>query len=435
MSHQRDREHRVVVTGIGVVSPIGIGVDAFWDSLLNLRQGIGPVEMLSASPLPHHVAGEVKGFEAGKHTKTKDQKKSLKVMCRDIQLGVVSAWQALDHAGVVPGAVEPERLGVEFGANLMLCPPPELARACYACLDDQGRFVFEQWGTKGLGDMEPLWLLKFLPNMPACHIGIAADARGPNNSITLDDASGGLVLGEALRVIARGHADIIITGATGTRLHSVKSMHQAMWNKLADAPEGQVPACRPFDLRRNGQIVGEAAATLILEEEEHARKRGAKTYGRILGAGAACVAPKTGNRGDVRKALALAMKNALADARVTPADVGHICAHASGDPDEDRQEALAIHDVFGDLGSKVPVTALKSYFGNSGSGSGVLELAGSLVALSRGFIPATLNYEQPDPACPLNVVAGAHLATSNKIVLKANVTMMGQASAVVACGV
>lgn len=432
MSAQRDREQRVVVTGIGIVSPIGIGVDAFWSSLSGKVSGIAPLTHLPASALPGNLGGEVKGFEAAKYTKTKDQKKSLKVMCRDIQLGVVSAWLAMDHGGVAPGMVAPERLGVEFGANLMLSPPPELAPACYASHGEDGQFNRNLWGTKGMGDLEPLWLLKYLPNMPACHIGIYADARGPNNSLTLDEASGGLAVGEALRVIARGHADIMITGTTGTRIHTVKSIHAAMWDKLA---EGRAPAelSRPFSKDRCGQLAAEAACTMILEEQGHAEKRGAKTFGKILGAGASCVGTP-GSRGNIRQALALAMRAALADARLQPSDIGHINAHASGDPEADHLEALAIHDVFGPLGATIPVTALKSYFGNSGSGNGVLELAGSLVALSNGFIPATLNYSEADADAPLNVSA-EHRSASNKVVLKTSVTRMGQASAVVACGV
>jgi 3-oxoacyl-[acyl-carrier-protein] synthase II len=224
----------------------------------------------------------------------------------------------------------------------------------------------------------------------------------------------------------------MITGTTGTRIHTVKSIHAAMWDKLA---EGRPPAelSRPFSQDRCGQLAAEAACTMILEEQGHAEKRGAKTFGKILGAGASCVSVP-GSRGNLRQALALAMRGALADARIQPGDVGHINAHASGDPDADRQEALAIHDVFGPVAAKIPVTALKSYFGNSGSGNGVLELAGSLIALANGIVPATLNFSGSDSDAPLNVSA-EHRPAANKIVLKTSVTRMGQASAVVASGV
>jgi 3-oxoacyl-[acyl-carrier-protein] synthase II len=432
MSHPTEKQ--VVITGIGVVSPIGVGVEAFTASLMAAQSGITPVELLPFTPFPAHAAGEVKNFAAAKYAKTKEQKKGIKVMCREIQLGVVSATLALDHAGIADGQINPERLGVDFGANLMLSPPEDLASGCFACMDEQTHeFQFNRWGRQGLGEMFPLWLLKYLPNMPACHIGIAADARGPNNSITLDEASGCLVLGEAFRVIARGHADVMISGATGTRLHAVKSMHAAMWDKLAEPTDDPAKAARPFDRHRTGEVVGEGACTLIIEEAAHAAQRGAKLLGHVLGAGSSCVLGKDG-KPNIRQALAQAMQAALRDAGLQPSDIGHLNANASGSPAGDLDEAAAIHDVFGHDAERVPVTAFKSYLGNSGSGCGPLEIAASLVGLQHGVVFPTLNFETPDPACCLNVVHGKPLPIANKTFLKTNVTRMGQASAVVIRG-
>jgi 3-oxoacyl-[acyl-carrier-protein] synthase II len=277
--------------------------------------------------------------------------------------------------------------------------------------------------------MEPLWLLLFLPNMPACHIGIYADARGPSNSLTMGEASSGLAISEALRILERDSADVMICGTTGTTIHAVHSMHSVMWDKLAPAVNGDPSkACRPFDLNRAGQVVSEGSATMIMEEENHAVQRGAKIYGRVLGAGSVCV---TGN---TREALKRSMELALRDACLKPSDVGHINAHAVGDPEGDLQEALAIHDVFGSLGSTIPVTAFKSYWGNPEASCGTLEIVGSLLGLQHGVVMPTLNYETPDPKCNLNVVHGAPLPITNKIFIKANVTRVGQASAVVMSG-
>ncbi|MGQ0635469.1 MAG: beta-ketoacyl-[acyl-carrier-protein] synthase family protein [Planctomycetaceae bacterium] len=434
MSQLHVPEKEVVVSGIGVVSPIGVGIDEFWQSLRSGQSGIREIEMLSYSPVPRRIGGEVREFNPSAFTSTREQKKAIRVMCREIQLGFAAATLALGDASLKDGGVEPERLGVEFGANLMLSPPEDLAEACFSCINEADHvFHYEKWGEVGLGKMFPLWLLKFLPNMPACHIGIAADARGPNNSITLDEASANLVIGEALRVLARGHADVMITGSTGTRLHAVKSIHAVMWDALASSGDNPTEACRPFDLHRTGQVVGEGSGVLILEEAEHARARGARIYGRILGAGSSCAVSSEGH-GDLRRAMALAMQNALADAGVKPHEIGHINAHGLASKEADRAESLAIHDVFGDYATRVPVTALKSYFGNAAAGCGSLELAGSLVALKHGMIPPTLNYRVPDPECRLNVVADGPRATSNRVFLKISVTRMGQASAVVAAG-
>ncbi|MSR59611.1 MAG: beta-ketoacyl-[acyl-carrier-protein] synthase family protein [Planctomycetaceae bacterium] len=427
-------ERQVVITGIGVVSPIGIGVDDFWSHLKNGISGIRAIDLLPHSPVPRGIAGAVVDFDPSRFTKTREQKKAIRVMCREIQLGFAAATLALEDARIGEGGVAPERLGVEFGANLMLSPPDDLGEACSAAVDEETHeFRYDRWGDVGMPKMFPLWLLKYLPNMPACHIGIAADARGPNNSITLDEASANLVIGEALRVIARGHADVMITGSTGARLHEVKSIHARLWDQLANFDGPPAAACRPFDRNRTGQVIAEGSGVMILEDASHAENRGARIYGRILGAGSTCVSIP-GGRGDTRKALALAMKCALADAGLAPHEIGHINAHGLASTASDIAEAQAIHDVFGDYASKVPVTALKSFMGNAAAGCGSLELAASLISLHHGVIPQTLNYETPDPECPLNVVAGRPLETNNLTFLKLNVTRMGQASAIVASG-
>jgi 3-oxoacyl-[acyl-carrier-protein] synthase II len=362
-------------------------------------------------------------------------------MCREIQMGVASAALALEHAAIDPEAMDHERFGVDFGANLMFSPPDVLKDACWTCVDgDDPRreFHYARWGQgganegakSGMGSMEPLWLLRYLPNMPACHIGIFADARGPSNSITLDEASGNLAVGEATRVIGRGHADVMIAGTTGTRLHPVKTMHAALWDQLARSDAPPERWSRPFDRARTGQVVAEGACSFILEEEGFARSRGAKILGNVLGGGSSCVSNGQG-RGDLRRALVNAMRSALRDAGLSPGDVGHVNAHGLATREADREEAAAIHEVFGPRAGNVPVTALKSALGNSGSGCGTLELAGSLLALTQGVVPATLNYETADPECPLNVVHGAPLPVSNRVVLNVNVTRMGQASALV----
>ena len=424
---------RVVVTGLGVVSPIGIGADVFWEAIRNGKSGIRPIEMLPYTAAPGSAGGEIKDFNeaTAKSTYLKSQRKSIKVMCREIQLGVASAGLAIEHAGLDLASIEHERFGVDFGANLMFSPPDVLKDACYACVSSESKtFLYEKWGSVGMGSMEPLWLLRYLPNMPACHIGIFADARGPSNSITLDEASGNLAIGEACRIIERGAADLMLAGTTGTRLHAVKTIHAALWDTLAheDGPPEQW--CRPFDLNRSGQVIAEGACSLILEDERHATSRGATILATVLGSGASCSMHQSGQP-RLGRALANAMKSALRDAGVDIAEIGHINAHGLGTKDADAEEAAAIHEVFGPRAADVPVTALKSYFGNAGSGCGTLEIAGSILGLRNGVIPPTLNYETPDPVCPLRVVHGDAEPTSNKVVLSVNVTRMGQASALV----
>jgi 3-oxoacyl-[acyl-carrier-protein] synthase II len=425
---------KVVITGIGIVSPIGIGVDPFWESLSASRSGVRVGELFPGFAAPDGVGAEVRDFtdESARKTYLKEQRKNLKAMCREIQMGVASALLALQHSTIDLENIDHERLGVEFGANLMLSPPEVLREACDACCEEgTTKFQSSQWGQMGLTKLEPLWLLRYLPNMPACHISISADARGPSNSLTLDDASGNTVIGEAMRIILRGSADVMIVGATGTTLHPIKTLHQALWNDLARTPLEPERRARPFDQQRSGRVVAEGACSFILEDSSHAERRGAKIWGRVLGTGSSCVT-NSRQEGNYQLALANAMRAALRDAGLRPDQIGHINAHGLGTVKLDVAESMAILDVFGeDLGRRIPVTAPKSFFGNSGAGSGLMELAVSVVGLSHGVIPHTLNYEFPDPECPLNVVAGAQQPTKNRVVLSINVTQIGQAAAAI----
>lgn len=440
---------RVLITGAGVLSPLGIGLDDFWSAISEHRSGIAPIERLSYTALPSNVGGECKDIISDKSARgylTKPQKKSKKVMCREILLGVISANLCIDQSRLdvdTEGAIDHERLGIEFGANQMFSPPEVLGEGLYAtdadgnltvCNEDGG-FRFDEWGTHGIASMDPLWLLKYLPNMPACHIGIRADARGPNNSLTLAEASGNSVMGEAFRIIRNGRADMMLCGSTGSRIHAVKCMHAGLWDELAEYDDADPSTwCRPFDSFRNGQVAGEGACTFLFEEEDHAKARGAEVLGTVLGTGSSCVLSTDGTP-DNSAALANAMSSALRSADIGPSDVGHINAHGLGEKQSDVDEAQAIKAVFGEAASTVPVTAMKSLLGNSGAACGTLELAASLVGLKNGVVPATINCDSPDEDCGLNIVRDEHLPIQNKLVLNVNVTANGQAAAMVVCGV
>lgn len=431
MSSSEAARRRVVITGLGIVSPLGIGPDAFWEKLSKGESGIralGP----EASAAPGHVGGQVPDFseDVTKEVMPKKQRKFVRVMCREIELGVVAALTAVEQSKLDLEAIDHERFGVDFGANLMFSPPEVLKDAAWSVTEKTpagAKFEYDRWGGQGMSVLEPLWLLKYLPNMPACHIGIAVDARGPNNSLTLDDASGNLAIGEASRIIQRDRADVMIAGTTGTKLHPVKTMHAALWKDLAQGEGPPETWSRPFDAGRSGQVVAEGACSLVLETLEHAEKRGATVYGEVLGVGSSCATRPDGTP-DYRTAIGNAIRAALRDAGVRPEDVGHVNAHGVGIRENDAAEAAAIGDVFP---NGVPVTSLKSYLGNAGAGSGVLELVGSLLSLRHGVIPKTLNYERPDPDCPIDVVRGEHRPTDNKLFVNVNATRAGQASALV----
>ena len=277
MAHDR----RVVITGLGLMTPLGLGADTFWGKLAGGESGVAPVQLPEHHGIgsPGSVGGEVSDFteSAARKAQLKVLRKMVKVMCREIQLGAASALDAVMHSGLDLDAIAHERLGISFGANLMSSPPESLKAAAAACTkieDGKKVFIEEDWAEKGLGAMQPLWLLRYLPNMPACHIGIAIDARGPNNSITLDEASGNLAISEAMSIIQRDRADMMIAGSTGTRVHPVKSAHARLWWDLADSPDDPTKRCRPFELNRAGEVLPKVqprscwkrSRTLMLEE-------------------------------------------------------------------------------------------------------------------------------------------------------------------------
>jgi len=411
----------VVITGIGVVSPIGVGADSVWQALLAGRSGIRRLDILDGSSLPPAIGADVPQLDASQFVRPK---KALKVMSRDIQLAFVAAELACQQANAGPGKVDPDRFGIVFGADMISCELEELAPAYRQCMLD-GTFDFGRWGTHALGEMFPLWMLKYLPNMPACHIGIAQDARGPNNTIVAGEISSLAAIAEAVRVIERGAADIMIAGGTGNRLHPIVWSRRAVYYPAHwEGPPHQ--ACRPFDLHRSGQVFGEGAAAFVIERSEHAKARGVKPLAKILGFASSFEPCSKGclPRG---KAIERAIRLALASEGLSSREIGHVNAHGLSTRHDDKIEAQAIARTLGE----VPVTAPKSYFGNLAAGSGAVELAVSLLALQHGMIPPTLNYENPDPDCPIQVVHGSPMPMEVPTALSLNHTHFGQAMALI----
>jgi 3-oxoacyl-[acyl-carrier-protein] synthase II len=431
------RDRRIVVTGLGVVSPLGLSLDDFWANLASGTSGMGPIESFATTGLPLHHAAEARGFTGSiddfgplEGEKKKAIRKGLKVMCRESQMGVAAAQRAIHDAGDVFAHHPPERIGCVFGSDYMLTVPEDFTVAVAACRADDGSFDFNRWATDGMPKLNPLWLLKYLPNMPASHIAIYNDLRGPSNSITIREASGHLALGEATDTIQRGMADIMVTGATGTRVHPMKTVHAIQSEQVA-LPTGpdDSPATwsRPFDRDRRGMVLGEGAAVLILEALDHAERRGARILAEVVGHGASCVADR-GGTGRRRQALARAYGAALTRSKIAPQELGHVHANGISTTLGDREEAEALGDVLGNAVRDVPVVAAKSHFGNLGAGSGLVECVASILAMGRGEIFPLLNFERTDEACLIRPAKKGDQAGSSFI--SASVTPQGQAAAV-----
>jgi len=409
----------VVITGLGVVSPIGIGCAPFWDSLAAGSSGIRPIDLFDSSSLWVRFGGQIPDFDPKLYVRPR---KSLKVMSREIQLGFAAADLAIADAGITAGTVEPERFGVVFGNDMIYADLEDL-EGTYRRSAKEGRFDFQLWSEAIQEELHPLWLLKHLPNMTASHIAIAHDARGPNNSIVLGDVSSLLALAEAASVIERGWADVMLTGGTGCRLHptALVARGEAM---LSRPVEDYRRVCRPFDRDRDSMLDGEGSAVFVLESREHAERRGARIRGHLLSTASRCE-PRSPQRPRTGSSLRLAIRATLDAAGLTPDRLGHVKAHGSGTPETDRIEAQAIAAELG----TVPVTAPKSFFGHLGAGGGAMELAASVLGLEAGLVPPTLNYDTPDPLCPVNVVHDEPLVGRPGTAIAVNVCTMGQAAA------
>ncbi len=414
----------VVITGVGVVSPIGIGKERFGKSLRLGQSGVGLIRRFDPAHMPVKIGAEVADFDPKAYVRPR---KNLKVMARDSQLGVAASTLACQDAGIAEGAVGPERFGVVLAAD-RICGSVQDSEAPYrACIVD-GRFDFSRWATEGMPLSFPLSFLKVLPNMIAAHVSIAHDARGPNNTIHQAEPSSLLAVSEAARVIQRGMADVMIAGGASSRTSLLDWVHHCALNRLSEREEDPATIMRPFDADRDGQVYGEGAAAFILESRRHAEARGAKILARILGS-ASTYQPRNGSMAQsigIRRALC----RALDDAGLWPGEVGHVNAHGLSTVVEDEIEARAIRDAL----NGVLVTAPKSYFGNLGAAGGAVEMAASVLSLGEGLVPATLNYRRPDPKCPVRVVAGEPVPARLATALMVNWAWMGQAVAVVLGG-
>lgn len=427
---------RVVFTGQGLVSPLGNSPDKLWDALSSGRSGVGLLTMLPGDSLPTRYGAEARDFTGAiedfgplEKTFARNIKKSLKMMCREIQMGVAVAQLAMANAALKLSQIDLERMGVVYGSDYMLTLPQEFAVGIRNCLDGEQKFRFSQWAERGLPSVEPLWLLKYLPNLPAAHIAIFNDLHGPNNSLTVREASANQAIAEAYCTIERGHADVMIAGATGTRVHPGRTLHVVLQEQIAKDAADPATMSRPFDKRRTGQVIGEGAAAIILEELTHAEKRGATILAEVIGYGSSSVSDVRGI-GDLYQSAHNALAQALRTSGLTAGEVGHVNAHGLATQRSDQEEARAIAKVLGNRDSSVPVVACKSYFGNLGAAGGLVELIASVQALQHGRLFRTLNYEEPDPQCPVHVVTGDDVSPGAAFI-NLNLTPQGQASAVV----
>jgi len=379
-------KRRVVVTGLGIVSPIGCSKDIFWDNLIKGKSGIGPLTHFDASRYDSRIAGEVREFVPHPSISIKE----LRRMEKFVQFGVTAAKTAIEDSSLDVSKEDPYRIGVLVGSGI----------GSLRIIEEQHKVILE----KGPSRVTPFLIPMLIVNMASGHISIMTGVKGPNLCTTTACASGSHAIGEAMRIIQYGDADVMIAGGTESCITTLGIGGFCALKALSTRNDEPQKASRPFDKDRDGFVMSEGCGIAILEELEHAKKRNAKIYGEIVGYGMTgdayhMTAPNPDGEGAAR-----CMVNALKDGNLKPEDISYINAHGTSTPLNDKIETLAIKKTFGNSAKKVPISSTKSMLGHQLGAAGAVEFIICCLSIERGIIPPTINYETPDPDCDLDYV-------------------------------
>ena len=379
-------ERRVVITGVGLVSPLGVGTRENWDALVAGRCGIGPITRFDTSDYPAKIAGEVKGFDPASYSPPKDVKKSDLF----IHYALAATQFAMEDSRFTISAANAERVGVYIGSGIGGLPSIERQHA--------------ELLAKGPRRISPFFIVGLIVNLASGQVSIRYGAKGPNLANSTACSTGTHAIGDSARIIARGDADAMICGGAEGVITPLAVGGFSAMRALSTRNDSPETASRPFDAERDGFVIGEGAGIVILEELEHALRRGAAIYAEVAGYGCSAdafhiSAPSEDGDGPIR-----VMKNTLADAGVGPEVVDYINAHGTSTPVGDRIETLAIRKVFGEHAGKLAISSTKSMTGHLLGAAGGLETGITALAVREGLIPPTINYTTPDPECDLDYV-------------------------------
>ncbi len=423
---------RAVITGMGVVSPIGIGREENWQSLIRGTSGIERFSRLNPEHLPVHIGAEVKNFDPKKFI---TERKIIRLTFRNVHLALAAAKLAFEDSGLEVGKVSPERFGAIIGSGgggyddgpgFEDLNDPILK----SWNEETQDFDSAKFGQVGVPSAYPLFLLKALPNNAFYYISLLYNIQGENDNIVTSFTGGSQAIGDAFRAIRRGLADVIIAGGydsliTPNTIFSLDSFN------LLSKNEDPGKACRPFDKLRDGMVAGEGAGFFIVEDLEHAEKRGARIYAEIAGYGNASSAYHLYKPEPEGSGIINATARALQDAQMGAEHIDWVCSDGIATKDGDRAEANALKSIFREKISSLPVSATKSMTGHMGSGSGGAESVYAVMAMNNSIIPPTINYDSPDADCPLDIVAPGPREQKIDVALTINQGLGGQSTALI----
>ena len=378
-------KQKVVITGMGVVSPVGNDVDTFWKNVKEGNCGLSNITSFDTSEYKVKVAGEIKDFDPSLYM----DKKEVKRMDRYSHFSIAAAKQAIEDSGIDLESIEKERFGVTVGSGI----------GGLLTIEEEHKVLLE----KGPNRISPFFIPMIISNMAAGNIAIRFGAKGICTSVVTACATATNTIGEAFRTLQHGHADVMLCGGTDSSITPL-SVAGFMSIKALSTSEDPKRACIPFDAERQGFVMSEGAGILLMETLEHAQRRGARIYGEMIGYGSTCDAYHITSPAPDGEGGARAMKQAINDAGVQPSEVSYINAHGTSTPYNDKFETAAIKTVFGEDAYKIPVSSTKSMTGHLLGAAGAIEAIICAKSVSEGFVPATIGYKTPDEECDLDYV-------------------------------
>lgn len=390
---------RVVITGIGAITPIGNSVEEMWKSLQEGKSGIGLITHFDASQFPTTFAAEVKNFNLPDFVDDPDRFEHAGL---NIRFAIGAARQAVEDSGVL-GSVDPSRFGVYLGAGEGQQNFPRVM-SLIAETQTDGHVNLEEFTRVGLQRLNAQQELEQEPNMPAGHLASLFDAQGPNLNCLTACAASSQAIGEGTEIIRRGDADVMLSGGAHSMIHPFGVTGFNLLTALSTHNQDPQRASRPFDRNRDGFVLGEGAGMVILEELEHAKRRGARIYAELVGYGSTADAYRITDIHPEGRGAVACINMALKDAHLNPGDIQYINAHGTSTEVNDKVETAAIKTSFGPLAYKTPVSSIKSMMGHLIAAAGSVEAITCLLAMRDGVLPPTINYETPDPECDLDYV-------------------------------
>ena len=391
---------RVVVTGTGAATSLGLTGKELWGGLLDGRSGIKKIQAFDPVGFPCELAGEVKDYNIRNYV-PKSHRKATKLMSRDIEISVIAADDAVKKSGLVTKATDPEnttitatRTAISFGAGLISCDLEEMAQSVEKSVTD-GEFDIQKWGTDGLQSLTPLWLLKYLPNMLPCHIGIIHDIQGPSNTITCGEVAGHIAIAEAAEMIARNDADIALGGGGEAKVNPVVMIRQCLHNRTAtDSNDSPEKACRPFDANADGSVFGEAAGVVVMEELEFAKAHKATIVAEIVGSASSnSLNTDFAHLEEDGQGLQIAIRKALEEANIQPDQIDLVVPTGTGIVADDKAEAAALKAVFGSSLSSLHVWPIKGMVSHTGAAAGAIDVIAAIEAITHQKIGPVKNIE------------------------------------------